>query len=129
MNFKQLSNEQVAQAERALAFVDTFAELLGEIGAERFKQHEKWGEQNHPDGTGARFMGTLRNAHQQRCKENAEAGKVTYLDILLEEVYEAAAESDRTKLRKELIQVAAVCVQWVQKLDREQDRQPPGSCL
>ncbi|TIH26025.1 NUDIX hydrolase, partial [Subtercola vilae] len=39
-------------------------------------------------------------------------------DILLEEVFEAFAESDTSKLRTELIQVAAVAQQWVEAIDR-----------
>lgn len=115
------------------------ADIIASIVAERVRQQEKWGEQNHPDGTGQKYHQTLRNAHQARCKENARNGTVSFFDILIEEVYEAAAENNRAALRKELIQVAAVCVQWCQKIDRQQgqyetDRQagyvePPGACL
>ena len=46
-------------------------------------------------------------------------GKVTYRDILLEEVFEALAESNPARLRVELVQVAAVAVAWVEKIDRQ----------
>ena len=92
--------------------------IFNEIRAERQRQDEKWGEQNHFDGTGPGYRRHADAAHQ-RCQAAAELGLVSYRDILEEEVFEAFAESDPTKLRAELIQVAAVTVAWVEKLDRE----------
>ncbi|HYF53037.1 MAG TPA: hypothetical protein VEA41_02135 [Salinarimonas sp.] len=43
---------------------------------------------------------------------------MTYSQILAEEVAEALAESDPMLLRAELVQVAAVAVQWVEAIDR-----------
>lgn len=45
-----------------------------------------------------------------------------WLTILTEEVGEVAQEvlkDDRVKLREELVQVAAVAVKWLEKLDKE----------
>lgn len=39
----------------------------------------------------------------------------------VEEVYEALAESDENKLTEELIQVAAVCVAWVENITRNKN--------
>lgn len=106
-----------------------------DVLAERERQDAKWGEQNHPDGTGpgtlpieflddygvrevfvlarplARIATDVTNAH-------ADDGTVSWKDIFLEEVFEALAEEDTTKLRAELIQVAAVAQQWVEAIDR-----------
>ena len=71
--------------------------VLDEVSAERARQDAKWGEQNHPA---------------------FKHGEVTYRDILLEEVFEALAESNQARLRAELVQVAAVAVAWVEKIDR-----------
>jgi hypothetical protein len=60
----------------------------------------------------------LAGFYKHQCKERAAHGEVTWLDILLEEVAEAFAESDLVKLRTELIQVAAVAVRWVEAIDR-----------
>jgi len=49
----------------------------------------------------------------------AAFGRVSWADILLEEVFEALAEDDPAALRVELIQVAAVAVQWVEAIDRK----------
>lgn len=92
--------------------------VLPEIAAERERQDEKWGEQNHPDGTGPGFAIDAKRA-RHRCNLAAALGLVSYRDILNEEVFEAFAESDPDKLRVELIQVAAVAVAWIEKLDRE----------
>lgn len=104
---------------------------INDVLGERDAQDAKWGEQNHPDGTGPRgvflrhrglyrvntFKGladTTRSVTDSRTK----AGTLSFADILLEEVFEALAESDPAKLRTELVQVAAVAVQWVEAIDR-----------
>jgi hypothetical protein len=56
--------------------------------------------------------------HREACQMATADGRVTWRHILTEEVYEAFAESDPTKLRAELVQVAAVAVQWIQAIDR-----------
>ncbi|XAZ30651.1 hypothetical protein AAHB34_16020 [Paenarthrobacter ureafaciens] len=97
------------------------------IKEERERQEAKWGEQNHPDGTGpeGQFLGEpLQFGHlADRAKSitdnMARVGGLTYGDIFLEEVFEAMAESDPEKLRTELIQCAAVAVAWVEKIDRD----------
>lgn len=73
-------------------------EILFEIQFERDRQDEKWGDQsgNRDD---------------------------TWVAILTEEVGEAAKEVLETgalngNLRKELIQCAAVCVAWIEALDK-----------
>jgi hypothetical protein len=114
------------------------SDIAVEVLGERHRQDEKWGEQNHPDGTGPGapvLFGTwlmlappdaLHEARAQRlaaaATESTDAaaanGAVTWTDILLEEVLEALAEDDPVKLRVELIQVAAVAQQWVSAIDR-----------
>lgn len=111
--------------------------VLAEIGREREAQDLKWGEQNHPDGTGeigwpehimpgmgwsvnmtpAQHAAKLARRH---CQQEAKQGKTTWLAIALEEVAEAFAESDPAELRKELVQSAAVLVAWVEAIDRRQ---------
>lgn len=113
--------------------------VLDEVAAERERQNAKWGEQNHPNGTGPQatpLRGILFDGPvipENGCKKYAlglsylakgstdaaaAAGAVTFADILLEEVFEALAEEDPAKLRTELIQVAAVATQWVESIDR-----------
>jgi hypothetical protein len=83
------------------------------------RQIEKWGLQSHPDGTAENIVSRATSDNsRKRCDQAAEGGTVTWRHILTEEVDEAYAESDPVKLRKELIQVAAVALAWVEDIDR-----------
>lgn len=105
----------------ALAQVATLQVLL-EVLAERGRQHEKWGQQDHIDGTGS-YGGllTLRLAEAQQARAACKAANPdTWHLILREEVAEAFSETDPAALRAELVQVAAVAVQWIETIDRRQ---------
>lgn len=88
-----------------------------EIFAERMRQDQKWGEQNYDDGTGESFAPAAEMA-KSICEHAAKMNVITWHDILREEFFEAVAESDQTKLRTELLQIAAVCKAWVACIDR-----------
>jgi hypothetical protein len=96
----------------------TIARVLADIGAERVAQNEKWGEQNHPDGTG--ITGDDERAANARhvCQAMASIGQGCWRDVLWEEVAEAFAEKDPPALRAELVQVAAVAAAWIEAIDR-----------
>ena len=109
-------------------------QVLREVAHERDRQEAKWGQQNHPDGTGpgrrwpALFSHTMSHSAtiaKLQVDHEARSGTCTYGGILLEEVFEAMAEEDQQRLRAELIQVAAVAVAWVEKVDRDLST-PPG---
>jgi hypothetical protein len=92
--------------------------VLDEVFQERVRQDEKWGEQNHPDGTGQVGDARVADMLRELCDYRFKRGVGTWRDILREEVGEALAEEDPTKLRAELLQVAAVAAAWVQAIDR-----------
>lgn len=92
--------------------------VLGEVLAERARQDERWGEQNHPDGTGQYPETISADVARMVCQSAAEGGYLDWLHILREEVAEAFAESDPAQLRAELVQVAAVAVAWIESIDR-----------
>ncbi len=112
--------------------------VLDEVAAEQARQNAKWGEQNHPDLDPHDMDRIVRNEYAFRAERwkqinarRAEEGcEVAYRapaeactawdGVLLEEVYEALAESDPAKLRAELVQVAAVAVTWVEAIDRRE---------
>lgn len=94
--------------------VKDFAE---QIDAERQRQLAKFGDQHHPDGTGGPVMQQQAEAARAACQYLADNGGPDWRAVLLEEVYEALAESDPAALRTELVQVAAVCAAWVHDLD------------
>ncbi len=93
------------------------ARVAAEVVLERGRQDELWGEQNHPDGTGQQFQ-SLANASRDLCNGAADSGSLSWQLILMEEVCEAFAESDPSRLREELVQVAAVAMGWVEAIDR-----------
>jgi hypothetical protein len=121
-------------------------DVLTEVQVERLRQTVKWGIQNHPDVdqvlmnrasvTDARGNVWPGGCTPERmaehyeiptasrakflCQNAARTTGDTYAHILVEEVAEAIeAATLGAGLRDELIQVAAVAVAWVEKIDRE----------
>ena len=110
--------------------------VYDEIRAERARQDAKWGEQNHLDRRlGDRPLLSLANclrsgdpaivssaalagAAKRATDEEARLGSVTWQDILLEEVFEAFAETSEEGLHAELVQVAAVATAWIEAINR-----------
>lgn len=106
--------------------------VLLEVHRERAAQDARWGQQDHPDGTGPkrRSPGATAAAASEtendivairlrhRCNRAFAIGNGTWEAILSEEYAEALAEEDPARLRTELLQVAAVCVAWVEAIDR-----------
>lgn len=105
-----------------------------DVLAERTRQDAKWGEQNHPDGTGPgsyplvdvrepnldfRTASELSVAMTARTDREAAAGRVTWRDIDSEETFEAYAEEPGSpELEIELVQGAAVKIGWLGALRR-----------
>lgn len=92
-------------------------EVLVELAAERARQDDKWGQQDHPDGTGPLALEWALRA-KEMCQQAHQDGDQTWALVLEEEVAEACAEDDPHRLRAELVQVAAVAVAWIEALDR-----------
>ena len=111
--------------------------VLLDVVQERRRQDQKWGEQNHGDGFNLRLdaaihddvffdlehatvrdFGDYVERAGRSLLEDGVAAVDTWAGILLEEVGEALTTPSREELRKKLIQVAAVCVAWVEDLDR-----------
>ena len=93
--------------------------VLLEVLAERRRQDARWGQQNHPDGTGRECdKFSAREARDACDRAFREGWPGTWAHILREEVAEALAESDPAALRAELVQVAAVAGAWVEAIDR-----------
>lgn len=107
----ETTHERLARKGRTLG-------VAGEVVAERQRQHEKWGEQTHPDGTGGALAANDEIDAKRACQQAAAEGRCTWRLILDEEVREAFAESDPDRLRAELVQVAAVAASWIEAIDR-----------
>lgn len=105
----------------ALHLRETTSEVEGEV----YQQVEKWGRQRHPDHPAhleeAEARGVYKALEDGTCQALYVLGKSKegppWSFILLEEVFEALAAEDRIALREELIQVAAVCVSWIDDID------------
>lgn len=137
MSRPQTSEELLA----ALRATHAGPSVLDEVSAERERQEELWGEQNHPDGTGPllvlegfpEWQDSVASAMhieswaRRRCDTEHNGGRGTYEMILTEEWAEVIASDDPIKLRAELIQLAAVAAAWVEKIDRDLEK-PPRQC-
>lgn len=94
-----------------------FREVNQDVWEERKRQVSTWGDQRHPSGTHGIFSDAAART-RSLYEVAATTGTVTWVDILLEEVAEAFAETDPQRLRHELVQVAAVVYAWIHDLDR-----------
>jgi hypothetical protein len=105
-------------------------DILHEIDAERINQDVDWGVQSHPlyfVGEDAWYYAAQaekwKRTNAARVREARKLGRPRGADcawdgILLEEVFEALAETDPAARRAELIQVAAVAVAMIEHIDR-----------
>ncbi|MEV5828281.1 nucleoside triphosphate pyrophosphohydrolase [Spirillospora sp. NPDC052242] len=107
---------------------ESLQKVLADVAAERAAQERAWGVQDFPDGTGPAFT-EHADRSKRDCADAAASGEPTWRHILTEEFYEALAESDPALLRKELVQTAAVAVQWIQALDRRHGGGVPAEKL
>lgn len=94
------------------AAADLMFRVIDGVALECSEQDAKWGQQDHPDGTG--LPGDIEAAGVARdiTQNAARQGKVTWRMILTEEVREAYAETDPERLAEELTQVSATAAQW-----------------
>ena len=103
--------------------------VLDEVRAERARQFARYGTNEvQEDGTGprVRWLHPLSSLRAEFVEEGfrtdyaeteRNGGQVTWMHLVREEVAEAFAETDPQRLREELLQVAALCVSWVEKID------------
>jgi hypothetical protein len=98
--------------------------IFSEIKAERARQDAKWGEQNHPmrreDENAIKFFKTMSAQTRELCDALEFLKKVTWYDILIEEVFEVFDEGSPAKQRDELVQVIAVGVAMIECIDRKE---------
>jgi hypothetical protein len=94
------------------------AKFAADVDDERHAQLAKWGDQRHPDGTGGPVMKSRADEVRRQCQYLADNGGADWRSILLEEVFEALAEDDASRLRTELVQAAAVISAWIYDIDQ-----------
>jgi hypothetical protein len=113
------------RSPRGVAVTDVIKELD--------RAEAKFPGQHLPNGTpvDAERMGLDKATEQARRTSDmyrkittkaAERGTLTWRHVLAEEFFEALAEHDPLRLRDELVQVAAVCLRWIEDIDLGADR-------
>ncbi|GGI57563.1 hypothetical protein [Winogradskyella haliclonae] len=108
--------------------------IYKEIEKERLRQDEMWGEQNHPclnqalmnrqqscssDDMCANYEIPSETRARFLSRSSFKKGEGTFAHIALEEFAEVISELDINKRRIELIQLTAVCVAWLESIDRQ----------
>lgn len=91
--------------------------MLDRVLIERNRQDKKFGPQQHPDGTGQPGDVEACDLVRRQCNHAFAEGLGTWRVILHEEYAEAMAETDPTKLQKELLELAAVAVNWAGEIE------------
>lgn len=98
---------------------DATCAILAEVAAERRRQDERWGRQDHLWYSSDADSAAPSRADVWRIVETrSREGTLRWADILLEEVAEAVNEPDDRHARAELVQVAAVAVAAIEAIDR-----------
>lgn len=107
--------------------------ILDMVRDERAKQDVKWGTQDHPDfapntedrtrGLYAELADEWKAGNDRLVADQSSKGvpsdrNCAWDGILMEEVLEALGEADEDKKIVELVQVAAVCVAWIEAIER-----------
>lgn len=94
--------------------------ILAEILAERRRQVEKFGVQDVPiKPADQRLMFvTLLSMARHDCEVATKEGTLTYYHIAAEGFFESFSEDFPMRQREELVQLAAVIVQAIERIDR-----------
>jgi hypothetical protein len=102
------------------------SKVYKEILAEEVRQIGIWGEQNHPcigdispEWVSEHFEIPTEEKAKFLCEEAFRNGEGTYAHIMVEEMSEAVNALNINSRRAELVQLAAVCVSWIKKIDRD----------
>lgn len=106
--------------------------VASHLSAERARQFTVYGTNNdNENGTGpnVRWIPSIPPPHtsgaalqiEKACRDEYEMTEsvgdtVTWMQLVREEVAEAFAEEDPSRLAQELLQVAALCVSWIETI-------------
>lgn len=106
-----------------MSYLPSVAETIDAIKYEILRQHQTWGQQNHPSvpkkGEPAHGIPAERVAKIQ-CELARTNNRMTWAHILVEEVAEACCADSPQHMIEELVQVAAVAISWVDSIHRNE---------
>jgi len=109
-----------------------------EVQSERNRQDEKWGIQDHPSISDNIVAGPSSNLSERinryygiptidKAKyvadEAANKYDLTWGHIAVEELCEVIGADNEIHRRHELVQLAAVCIAWIDCLDRKMNKE------
>lgn len=105
---------------------DRLKQIFSDIGAEMERQDSKWGAgRSHPSIPKGDEFGVLvelgiqsEKASKRMCKRAFDKGRGTWAHIAVEEMSEVVEARQDVDRRDELVQLAAVCIQWIECIDR-----------
>jgi hypothetical protein len=97
-----------------------YNEIIERVMKEVARQNNKWGPQSYPMVISKNYPYYKEQADEYK-KINDDVLEKDWFTILMEEVYEAFAESTKEKQIEELTQVAAVTIQIIKDLMEEDD--------
>lgn len=110
--------------------------VLEKVFEERNRQVERYGHNDDKaDGTGPgvrwlaltdvnldlRTAKEIEAAFRAAYERSGGDGEVSWMELIREEVAESFAESDPDRLEEELLQVAALCVSWVETIQKRRE--------
>jgi hypothetical protein len=91
---------------------------LLEFETEMDRAIEKYPDSVHlPNGTGGQNRKALEMLARMSCDRAYAEGKLTHSHILDEEACEVLAAENDDDVRKELVQVGAMCLKWILDID------------
>jgi len=95
-------------------------QIFAEIAEERRRQDAKWGIQNHPvrDDRESPWLQEQAETYRKICDIKAHEKRLTWYDIIIEEMFEAFAEDTPESQRAELVQMVAVGHAIIECIDR-----------
>jgi hypothetical protein len=125
---RSAGNSELLEAllrERARTVVASSTRMAGAFCAlmvERRAQEHAWPGEELLDGTGDDNARELAAIVKRWVDGLNGTPNNTFAHVLVEEVMEALAEKDLDALRKEVVQVGAVAVKWIEDIDRRMRR-------
>jgi len=122
-----MSRKAYSQIKRSLSMKPAEPErgpevtqIFVEIAEERRRQDARWGVQNHPvrNDSDAQWLKEQAETYRKICDLKASENRLTWYDIIMEEIFEVFAEDTPERQRAELVQMVTVGVAMVQSIDR-----------
>ena len=95
--------------------LDIHLSIWRDVVAERQQQTLEHGINKLPDGTQPDLWPILDQI-RALVEAKTERGEHTFVEVLAEEFLEVITEADPDRLDRELIQLTAVCVAWLERL-------------